>query len=166
MPFLLSLTAISHILYCCASVVSHERSGGPRTGRRPHSFAKWYSDTPITTNESAPVQWTGHTGLLVHLRSINPCRFDSPRPITLQEAVGIRILQKLSTTGVYVCKERKAAEWEKALLCGLGSWTTPRSGYLRAPSNSQGIRKPSRAKSNGQIAPVLLFYLYLLPFNL
>lgn len=91
MPFLLSLTAISHMLFCCASIGSYERSGGLRTGWGPHSFAKWYSGTPITINELVPVQWTGHTGLLVHLSSIRPCEFDSPRPTTLQEAAGIRI---------------------------------------------------------------------------
>lgn len=125
MPFLLSLTAISHILYCCASAGSYERSGGPRTGWRPHSSAKSYSGTPITTNELVPVQWTAHTGL--HLRSINPCGFDSPRPTILQRKQQAFIF--LTSWVLQLCmvyKERKAAEWENPLFHSLESWTTPK----------------------------------------
>lgn len=61
-----------HSLLLCITLGSYERSGGPRTGWGPHSFAKWYSGTPITINELAPVQWTEHTVLLVHLKEHQP----------------------------------------------------------------------------------------------
>lgn len=152
MPFLLSLTAISHILYCCASVGSYERSGGPRTGWGPHSFPEWYSGTPITINELAPVQSTGHTGLLVHLRSVNPCGFDSPGPTTQPHTGSSRHSYFLKAE---YCRKQLSEKmlfsitWEAESLQRVATWED-------LARNQQALK--SQIKSKEQKVPLPLFY--------
>lgn len=124
-----TLTARNHILFCCASIGSYEGSGGPKMGWGPHSCAKWHLGTPITTNELAPVQLMGHTGLLVHCRnrvqhiSIHVGWFSKVSQVTGSSRRFMFLKSKVLQLCMYLKREKQAKQ-ENGPLHSLKSWTT------------------------------------------